>query len=139
MKSRTLVFCIAAATFSIRHSAFSIAAEPPAAAAQEGVRLWEGGPFWADRNVGAERPSDFGWFFNWGGTLAAIFLTATGVGIEEKWWYKERTGYLWASEPYAEGPNADCSWRLHFGPRGIGTDFCWDRHFGVPVRPVKDE
>ena len=46
MKNRTLVFCIAVATFSIPHSAFSIAAaaeaaaaEPPPAAAQEGVRL----------------------------------------------------------------------------------------------------
>ena len=39
MKNRTLAFCIAAATFSIPHSSFSIAAEPPAAAAQEGVRL----------------------------------------------------------------------------------------------------
>ena len=213
-------------------------------AAQKGVRLWEGGPLWADRNVGAENPAEYGWFFCWGGTRAytynpeirhwvavdgsdprhgfdeapknaptfgkspatllregftttegalapehdaarakwggawrmptrqelddlcynkcdwtwttngvkgfvvrgrgdyasaAIFLPATGVGIEEKWWYRERSGYLWASEPYTEGPNADCSWRLHFDQRGTGTDFCWDRHFGVPVRPVKDE
>jgi hypothetical protein len=219
-----------------------VPASPGEPAAQKGVRLWKGGPLWADRNVGAENPTEYGWFFCWGGTRAyaydpeirhwaaadgseprtgfddwhakafgkdletlrrdgftteadalapehdaarahwggawrmptrqelddlcynqcdwtwttngvagfvvrgrgdyadaAIFLPATGVGIEEKWWYKGRTGYLWASEPYAEGPNADCSWRLHFDRRGIGTDFCWDRHFGVPVRPVKDE
>ena len=71
MKNRTLAFCIAAATFSIQHSAFSIAAEPPAAAAQEGVRLWEGGPFWADRNVGAEEPWEYGFHFWWGDTLGS--------------------------------------------------------------------
>ena len=56
-------FCAAVAAFSIQHSAFSIAAaaeaataEPPPAAAQEGVQLWEGGPYWADRNVGADEP-----------------------------------------------------------------------------------
>ncbi len=30
------------------------------------VRLWEGGPFWADRNIGAEEPSDYGYHFWWG-------------------------------------------------------------------------
>ena len=209
-------------------------------AAQKGVRLWEGGPLWADRNVGAEKPSDYGWFFAWGSTRgyvydwkirhwasvdgtdpragfdqshatsfgkdsenlrneglttaddvlspehdaaranwggpwrmptkqemedlrdkcdwtwttngvkgfvvrgrddyadAAIFLPATGFGIEEKWWARESGGYLWSSGPYLEGPNADCSWRLHFTSRGIGTDYCWDRHIGTPARPVRD-
>ena len=235
-------FCVALAASCIVHSALCIAAEPPPAAAQEGVQLWEGGPFWADRNVGAGEPWENGYYFWWGDTLgskrengnwvasddasrrrgfewfpestptygksadtlqsqgwttaddvlapehdaarvqwggawrmptrqelddlcynkcdwtwttngvngfvvrgrgdyadAAIFLPAAGVGVEEKWWYKGTAGYLWASEPYAEGPNADCSWRLHFDKRGTGTDFCWDRHFGVPVRPVREE
>ena len=30
------------------------------------VRLWEGGPYWADRNIGAEVPWEFGWYFWWG-------------------------------------------------------------------------
>ena len=213
---------------------------PGEPAAQKGVRLWEGGPLWADRNVGAEKPSDYGWFFAWGSTRgyvydwkirhwasvdgtdpragfdqshatsfgkdsenlrneglttaddvlapehdaaranwggpwrmptkqemedlrdkcdwtwttngvkgfvvrgrddyadAAIFLPATGFGIEEKWWARESGGYLWSSGPYLEGPNADCSWRLHFTSRGIGTDYCWDRHIGTPARPVRD-
>ena len=209
-------------------------------AAQKGVRLWEGGPLWADRNVGAETPSDYGWFFNWGGTLgatynqeirhwaavdgsnprfgfddsqapsfgkntevlrdegyiteegvltpehdparvhwgepwrmptrheldgllsncdwtwttngvkgcvvrgrgdyasAAIFLPVAGYSVEEKWWGKGTTGHLYASEPYTEGPNADCSWRLHFGAKGMGMDYCWDRHMAMPVRPVRE-
>ena len=204
------------------------------------AQLWEGGPYWAMTNVGAEKPSDYGWFFAWGSTRgyvydwkirhwasvdgtdpragfdqshatsfgkdsenlrneglttaddvlspehdaaranwggpwrmptkqemedlrdkcdwtwttngvkgfvvrgrddyadAAIFLPATGFGIEEKWWARDSGGYLWSSGPYLEGPNADCSWRLHFTSRGIGTDYCWDRHIGTPARPVRD-
>ena len=70
---------------------------------------------------------------------AAIFLPAAGYSVEEKWWGKGTTGHLYASEPYTEGPNADCTWRLHFGAKGIGMDYCWDRHMAMPVRPVRDE
>ena len=30
------------------------------------VQLWEGGPFWADTNIGAENPEDYGYYFRWG-------------------------------------------------------------------------
>ena len=30
------------------------------------VQLWEGGPYWADRNVGASSPEDYGSYFEWG-------------------------------------------------------------------------
>ena len=30
------------------------------------VQLWEGGPYWADTNIGAERPWDYGYYFWWG-------------------------------------------------------------------------
>ncbi len=32
------------------------------------VPLWEGGPYWADRNIGAKKPSDPGLYFWWGDT-----------------------------------------------------------------------
>ena len=32
------------------------------------VQLWEGGPYWADRNIGAEAPWDYGLYFWWGDT-----------------------------------------------------------------------
>ena len=35
----------------------------------QGVQLWEGGPYWADRNVGASRPEDYGLYFWWGDTV----------------------------------------------------------------------
>ena len=30
------------------------------------VQLWEGGPYWADTNIGAENPWDYGYYFWWG-------------------------------------------------------------------------
>ena len=33
------------------------------------VRLWAGGPYWADRNIGADNPWDYGLYFWWGDTV----------------------------------------------------------------------
>ena len=33
------------------------------------VQLWEGGPYWATTNVGAEKPEDYGYYFWWGDTV----------------------------------------------------------------------
>ena len=33
------------------------------------VQLWEGGPYWADRNIGADNPRDYGLYFWWGDTM----------------------------------------------------------------------
>ena len=32
------------------------------------VQLWEGGPHWAETNIGALRPEDYGYYFGWGDT-----------------------------------------------------------------------
>ena len=37
-------------------------------AGHEGVQLWEGGPYWATTNIGAEKPEDCGLYFWWGDT-----------------------------------------------------------------------
>ena len=34
-----------------------------------GVQLWEGGPYWAECNVGAEKPEEYGYYFWWGDTV----------------------------------------------------------------------
>ena len=34
-----------------------------------GVQLWENGPYWAECNVGASRPEDYGYYFWWGDTV----------------------------------------------------------------------
>ena len=35
----------------------------------EKVQLWEGGPYWATTNIGAENPEDYGYYFWWGDTV----------------------------------------------------------------------
>ena len=38
-------------------------------ATHEGVQLWENGPLWAKTNVGANSPTETGYYFWWGDTL----------------------------------------------------------------------
>ena len=33
------------------------------------VQLWEGGPYWATTNIGAEKPEEYGCYFWWGDTV----------------------------------------------------------------------
>ena len=42
-----------------------------------GVQLWKDGPFFAERNLGAEKPEDCGWYFWWGDTVG---YTNSGSG-----------------------------------------------------------
>lgn len=35
----------------------------------EKVQLWEGSPYWATTNIGAENPEDYGYYFWWGDTV----------------------------------------------------------------------
>ena len=37
--------------------------------AHDGVQLWDGGPYWATTNIGAENPEDYGYYFWWGDTV----------------------------------------------------------------------
>ena len=37
--------------------------------AHDGIQLWEGGPYWATTNIGAENPEDYGYYFWWGDTI----------------------------------------------------------------------
>ncbi len=39
------------------------------AATHERVQLWEGGPYWATTNIGADNPEEYGLYFWWGDTI----------------------------------------------------------------------
>ena len=39
------------------------------AEAHEKVQLWEGGPYWATTNIGADEPWEYGYYFWWGDTV----------------------------------------------------------------------
>ena len=44
-----------------------------------GVQLWEGGPYWAECNVGATKPEEYGYYFWWGDTVG-YKRNAAGAG-----------------------------------------------------------
>ena len=46
------------------------------------VQLWEGGPYWADRNVGAEKPWEYGYYFWWGDTVGYKFENGAWVASD---------------------------------------------------------
>jgi len=60
------------------------------------VQLWEGGPYWADRNIGAENPWDSGYYFWWGDTV----------------------GYKWVNDEWvaSDGSNSDFSFEYSNAP-----------------------
>ena len=43
------------------------------------VQLWEGGPYWADRNIGADEPWEYGYYFWWGDTVGYKFVNGKWV------------------------------------------------------------
>ncbi|MBQ5530701.1 MAG: hypothetical protein IIT98_01690 [Kiritimatiellae bacterium] len=57
-----------------------------------GVQLWENGPYWAECNVGAEKPEDYGWYFWWGDTVG--YARSGGTWIDNYYWY---SGVTWVS------------------------------------------
>lgn len=58
---------------------FAAEVVPPgcASSVEDGVQLWENGPYWAECNVGATNPEEYGYYFWWGDTVG---YTNTGSG-----------------------------------------------------------
>ena len=72
-----------------------------------GVQLWEGGPYWADRNVGASRPEDYGLYFWWGDTVG---YTRSGGTWDSG--YSIYSGVTWVSsagQPMSSSPFSESS------------------------------
>ena len=53
------------------------------------VQLWEGGPYWATTNIGAEEPWEYGYYFWWGDTVG---YTRSG-GTWTDYGYGDGSGY----------------------------------------------
>ena len=45
-----------------------------------GVQLWDGGPYWAECNVGATKPEEYGYYFWWGDTVGYTRSGGTWTG-----------------------------------------------------------
>ena len=69
-----------------------------------GVQLWEGGPYWAECNVGASKPEDYGYYFWWGDTVG---YTRSGGTWTDGYYYSgvtwvSSTGQQMNSSPFVE-------------------------------------
>ena len=60
------------------------------------VQLWAGGPYWADRNIGADAPWDYGLYFWWGDTVGVNGQTFSGFPSKAPTYGKD--GYSLQSE-----------------------------------------
>ena len=67
--------------------ALSVEAEMPLG----GVQLWENGPYWAECNVGASKPEEYGYYFWWGDTVG---YTRSGGTWTSDYYY---SGVTWVS------------------------------------------
>ena len=76
------------------------------------VQLWEGGPYWAIMNVGAEEPWEYGYYFWWGDTVGYTQSGGTwtdsgnGSGYYDGVTWVSSTGEQMSSSPfeYASSP-----------------------------------
>jgi len=49
----------------------------------DGVQLWEDGPYWAECNVGATKPEEYGYYFWWGDTVGYTWNGSTWVSVQD--------------------------------------------------------
>ena len=67
------------------------------AATHEGVQLWENGPLWAKTNVGANSPTETGYYFWWGDTLGYKWQNNQWVASDGS-----KTGYSFYAPTYGK-------------------------------------
>ena len=71
-----------------------------------GVQLWEGGPYWAECNVGAEKPEDYGYYFWLGDTVG---YTRSGGRWTSDYYYSGVTWVSSAGEQMGSSPFSSSS------------------------------
>ena len=68
-----------------------------------GVQLWEGGPYWAECNVGASTPEEYGYYFWWGDTVG--YTRSGGTWTDDYYWsgvtWVSSTGERMSSSPFS--------------------------------------
>ena len=72
-----------------------------------GVQLWENGPYWAECNVGASKPEEYGYYFWWGDTVGYTRSGGTwedrgdGFGYYDDVTWVSSTGQQMSSSPFS--------------------------------------
>lgn len=85
----------------------------------DSVQLWEGGPYWAATNIGAEEPEDAGYVTD---------STLGGQGSH---------GLYWSSDPSTLTGYALYAWYLSSASDGFGMYNFGTRITGQSVRPIQ--
>ena len=49
----------------------------------DAVQLWDGGPYWATTNIGAEEPWDYGCYFWWGDTVGYTNTGSAWISVKD--------------------------------------------------------
>ena len=65
------------------------------------VQLWSGGPYWATVNIGAEKPSDCGYYFWWGDTVGYKRVNDKWVsskGSSSNFWFDETNAMTYRND-----------------------------------------
>ena len=68
-----------------------------------GVQLWEGGPYWAECNVGATRPEEYGYYFWWGDTVGYTCSGGSWDSYQHRYYgvtWKSSKGTRMSSSPF---------------------------------------
>ena len=78
-------------------------APPEPTGEHDKVLLWEGGPYWATTNIGAEKPWDYGYYFWWGDTVGYTRSggTLNGNFYSDVTWVSS-VGQQMSSSPFLE-------------------------------------
>ena len=68
-----------------------------------GVQLWDNGPYWAECNVGASKPEEYGYYFWWGDTVG--YTRSGGTWMEDNYYsgvtWVSSTGQRMSSSPFS--------------------------------------
>ena len=106
-----------------------------------GVQLWADGPYWAECNVGASTPEDYGLYFWWGDTVGHAGgwyfsdCPTWGMTVELEWYdYIDSTGNLTAVHDAATA-HLGTPWRMPTGAEFVALfgncDISWIVRNGV--------
>ena len=57
--------------------------EPGGDSGLGGVQLWENGPYWAECNVGATSPEEYGYYFWWGDTVGYTNTGSAWISVKD--------------------------------------------------------
>ena len=69
-----------------------------------GVQLWENGPYWAECNVGATKPEEYGYYFWWGDTVG--YARSGGTWTDDYYY----SGVTWVSSTGEQMSNSPFTW-----------------------------